>query len=103
MLPAAAAAQQSRSERAREGRAETPVRSVTRPGAIVVLAVDINSGMSLSYLQYAQRCRMVKPVLLCDEKLLDSKLLKQPMRYYVTAYEELFICGQTSLLPQISS
>ncbi len=58
MLPvaaaAAAAAQESRSEHAREMRAETRVHSVTGLGAIVVLAVDINSGMSLSYLQYAQ-------------------------------------------------
>lgn len=53
MLPVAAEAQESRSEHARETRAETRVHSVSGLGAIVVLAVDINSGMSLSYLQYA--------------------------------------------------
>lgn len=54
MLSVAAAAQESRSEHAREMRAETRVLSVTGLGAIVVLAVDINSGISLSYLQYVQ-------------------------------------------------
>lgn len=53
MLPAAAA-RESRSEHAREKRAETQVLSVTGLGAIVVLAVDVNSGISLSYLHYIQ-------------------------------------------------
>lgn len=54
-VAAAAAAQESCSEHAREMRAEMGVYSVTGLAAIVVLAVDINSGMSLSYLQYAVR------------------------------------------------
>lgn len=48
---AAAAAQESCSEHAREIRAGTRVHSVTGLGAILVLAFDINSGISLSYLQ----------------------------------------------------
>ena len=44
---AAAAAQESRSEHAQDMRAETRVHSVTGLAAIVVWAVDINSGISL--------------------------------------------------------
>lgn len=48
----AAAARES--EHAREKRVETRMLSVTGLAAIVVLAVDVNSGISLSYLPYIQ-------------------------------------------------